>query len=93
MSGNIEYAWYPPPRSTNTGHRVSDEPGLHPIKTSDYPWWPWWPLEFLMRVAARKIGRGKVPMRLINGLDSDLVNIDNDWETIDRIRESGKDLP
>ena len=61
--------WYPTPRSETTGHKVSDQLDMQPVQTREYPIWPWWPLEFLMRIAARKVGSGKLPERLIRGVE------------------------
>lgn len=63
--------WYPPPRSTITGHRFSRVRGHQPVQTRDYPWWPWWPLELLSRIAARKVGSSKLSERLIRGEEPD----------------------
>jgi hypothetical protein len=65
MSG----VWYPPPRSTRTGHRVSVREGWRPVETRRMPVWPWWPLEILSRVAARKVGKRKLPIAVVLGIE------------------------
>lgn len=69
--------WYQCPRNTDTGHRFSDQLGFIPVQTRDYPPWPWWPLELLSRVAARKVGKGKLSERLVRGIEPE--DVVTDW--------------